>query len=152
MSDELLVALARNGGVAMINFGSAFLRAEYQSGEDGIQQRIEEAKRAQGITDPKSREAAAVYYDTRRRYPTGTVADVADHIDYAVRLVGVEHVGLGSDFDGVTALPAGLTDVSMYPNLVAELISRGYSDDDIGRILGGNLLRVWREVIDVAGR
>ena len=67
-------------------------------------------------------------------------------IHHVVALVGVEHVGLGSDFDGVTALPAGLQDVSQYPNLVAELLQRDYSDEDIEKILGGNALRVWAGV------
>ena len=75
---------------------------------------------------------------------------VLDHIDHVVMLVGVDHVGLGSDFDGVTALPAGLLDASEYPNLVAELLKRGYSDEDVGKILGGNALRVWSGVERVA--
>ncbi len=152
MGDDLLRALARNGGVVMINFGSAFLKTAYQSGETQITQYVMAGMRERGVTDRTSKEAIGLFYDARRRFPTGTVADVADHIDYAVRLVGVNHVGLGSDFDGVTALPAGLTDVSMYPNLVAELLDRGYSEADIAKILGGNLLRVWREVERVAGR
>lgn len=152
MGDDLLRALADNGGVVMINFGSAFLRTAYQSGETRIRQHVIAGMREQGLTERTSREALTLFYEARRLYPTGTVADVADHIDYAVALVGVDHVGLGSDFDGVTSLPDGLTDASMYPNLIAELITRGYSDEDIGKILGGNALRVWREVERVAGR
>ena len=77
---------------------------------------------------------------------------MADHIDHAVDLVGVEHVGLGSDFDGVFALPEGLQDASGYPNLVAELIERGYTDAEIEKILGENVLRVWSEVEATAQR
>jgi membrane dipeptidase len=75
-----------------------------------------------------------------------SVRDVADHIDHVVRLVGVDHVGIGSDFDGVSEVPVGLSDVSQYPNLVAELLRRGYADDDVRKILGENILRVWGEV------
>ncbi len=150
MSDELARALAANGGVVMINFGSQFLKSAYETGEATVTARVEAEMQRRGLTDHGSREAAAIYYQARRDAPTGTVEDVADHIDYAVRLVGIAHVGLGSDFDGVTALPAGLTDVSMYPNLVAVLLSRGYAEGDIAKILGGNLLRVWREVEQAA--
>jgi membrane dipeptidase len=88
----------------------------------------------------------------RARHPIGTVADVADHIDHAVELVGVDHVGLGSDFDGVFALPEGLQDASGYPNLVAELLDRGYSETEIRQILGQNVMRVWAEVEATARR
>ena len=76
---------------------------------------------------------------------------MVSHIDHAVKLVGAEHVGLGSDFDGVgDSLPTGLKDVTGYPNLVARLLERGYSEADIAKILGGNVLRLWREVEKVA--
>ena len=149
MSDSVLAALGRNGGVVMINFGSAFLKTEYQAAQTAFQLRLQQALRAQGLT-PRDRAAFPTYYAMRRREPVGTVQDVADHIDHAVRVAGIDHVGLGSDFDGVTSLPAGLTNVSMFPNLVAELLRRGYSEQSIEKILGGNLLRVWREVERVA--
>jgi membrane dipeptidase len=76
---------------------------------------------------------------------------VADHIDHVVKLVGINHVGIGSDFDGVgDSLPVGLKDVSKYPNLIAELLKRGYSDEDIEKICSGNLFRVWTKVISVS--
>lgn len=149
MSDSVLAALGRNGGVVMINFGSAFLKTEYQAAQTAFQLRLQAALRRQGLT-PRDRAAFPTYYAMRRAEPVGTVADVADHIDHAVRVAGMDHVGLGSDYDGVTSLPAGLTDVSMFPNLVAELLRRGYSEGDVEKILGGNLLRVWREVERVA--
>ena len=75
------------------------------------------------------------------------LSEVVDHFDHVISLVGANHVGIGSDFDGVgDTLPVGLKDVSEYPNLVAEFLNRGYSDEDIIKILGGNLMRVWREV------
>jgi membrane dipeptidase len=149
MSDSVLAALGRNGGVVMINFGSAFLKTEYQAAQTAFQLRLQAALRRQGLT-PRDRAAFPTYYAMRRAEPVGTVQDVADHIDHAVRVAGMDHVGLGSDYDGVTSLPAGLTDVSMFPNLVAELLRRGYSEPDIEKILGGNLMRVWREVERVA--
>ncbi len=130
MSDEMIRALAANGGVIMINFGSSFLRSEYQAIGDSLRRQLRAELEAQGI-DPDSPEGRRWMALQRKRHPIGTVADVADHIDHVVQLVGVDHVGLGSDFDGVFALPEGLQDVSMYPNLVAELLRRGYSEEDI---------------------
>jgi membrane dipeptidase len=79
------------------------------------------------------------------------VSDVADHFDHVVKLVGVDHVGIGSDFDGVgPTLPVGLKSVADYPLLVAELMRRGYRDDDLRKLLGGNLMRVWRDVERIA--
>ena len=79
------------------------------------------------------------------------VSDVADHIDHVVQLVGIDHVGLGSDYDGVgPTTPTGLKDVAAYPNLIRVLLERGYTEDEIGQILGGNLMRVWRQVEQVA--
>ena len=80
------------------------------------------------------------------RLPAVPVARVVDHIDHIVRLVGVEHVGVGSDFDGIQATPAGLSSVAELPNLTAELLRRGYSEEDVDKILGGNILRVMEEV------
>jgi membrane dipeptidase len=80
------------------------------------------------------------------------VSDVADHIDHVARLVGVDHVGFGSDFDGLgDSLPTGLKDVSHYPNLILELLKRGYTDDDIRKICSENILRVWSDVERAAG-
>ncbi len=81
------------------------------------------------------------------------VSDVAEHIDHVIQLVGVDHVGLGSGFDGAgDSLPTGLKDVSFYPNLIFELLARGYSEEDIAKICSGNLLRVWSEVERVASK
>ena len=78
------------------------------------------------------------------RFPRCRLVRVADHIDHVVELVGIDHVGIGSDYDGVRALPEGLEDVSRYPTLLEELLRRGYSEDDIRKIWSGNLMRVWR--------
>jgi len=74
-----------------------------------------------------------------------SIGEVADHIDHVVELVGIDHVGIGSDFDGVSSLPEGLGDVAGYPNLIEELLRRGYSESDIRKFLSGNFMRVWSE-------
>jgi membrane dipeptidase len=79
-----------------------------------------------------------------------SVTDVADHIEHVIGLVGIDHVGLGSDFDGISDTPVGLEDVSAYPTLIEELLRRGYGEEDIRKICGENLLRVWAEVERVA--
>jgi membrane dipeptidase len=129
----------------MLTFGSPFLRAPYRNQDDPIEDAVESYVDTMGWGD-HSREAVTYEQKMRRLHPIGTVADVADHIDHAIDLVGVDHVGLGSDFDGVFALPEGLQDVSQYPNLITELLRRDYSEDALRKILGENILRVWTEV------
>jgi membrane dipeptidase len=152
MSDEMLVQLAATGGVLQINFGSAFLTAEANrqsfefhaasqayGEEHGLD---EEGPEMEAFADAWWAEHPRIYAD---------LSDVVAHIDHAVALVGVDHVGVGSDFEGVgDSLPTGLKDVSQYPALVAALMERDYGDEDIAKILGGNLLRVWGEVERVA--
>ena len=149
MSDDLIQALADRDGVIMISFGSTFLRGAYQEDSRSLGDRIDAHLAEQGL-EPGTREGALAREEMRKSNPIGTLEDVADHIDHVVALVGIDHVGLGSDYDGVTALPAGLHDVSTYPDLVAELLLRGYKDEDIEKILGGNALRVWEDVERVA--
>lgn len=152
MADDMIRELAAKGGVIQINFGSAFLtpaaNAQAQSfrelakaflAETGINQDSPEAK---AFEERYFTEHARIYAD---------VTDVANHIEHVIELAGIDHVGLGSDFDGVgDSLPTGLKDVSQYPNLVAELLRRGRSEEDIRKILGENLLRVWAKVEQVA--
>ena len=151
VSDELIKGIADTGGVVMITFGSSFLRSKYQDRDDPIRDQMNAYIDSMGWAE-NSREAVVYEEKVRKENPIGTVEDVADHIDHAVDLVGVEHVGLGSDFDGVFALPRGLQDASGYPNLVAELIERGYTDAEIQKILGENVLRVWSQVETTAQR
>jgi len=151
VSDELIQRIADTGGVVMITFGSSFLKNEYRDQDDPIRETMQAHIDSMGWDDD-SREAVAYEQETRKNNPLGTVEDVADHIDHAVDRVGVEHVGLGSDFDGVFALPKGLQDASGYPNLVAELLRRDYTEDEIAQILGENVLRVWSEVEATANR
>jgi membrane dipeptidase len=145
MSDDMIRRLAENGGVIMVNFGSSFLRSEYQPQGGAREQEILDELARRGIE--RFSEAGHAYYNEQRRaQPIGTLADVVAHIDHIVGLVGTDHVGLGSDFDGVFALPDGLQDVSEYPNLVHALLQKGYTEADITKILGGNLERAWTEV------
>ncbi|HVS17739.1 MAG TPA: dipeptidase, partial [Planctomycetota bacterium] len=146
LDDERIARLGAAGGVLQINFGSAFLTAEANAYLFGARGEVERLVREAGH-EPGSdaaRELARAWY--REHPPVGTlVSDVADHIDHAVALAGVEHVGLGSDFDGVGSVPVGLDDVACYPALVEELLRRGYGEDELRAILGGNVLRVWRQ-------
>lgn len=149
MSDEMIEMLAENGGVICINFGSSFLKKEFQGTWEIAQKEIKDHYSENNIAEG-SKEAAEYYQQYRRARPKGTVADVADHIDHVVKLVGVNYVGFGSDFDGVLSLPADLQDVSDFPNIIYELLKRGYSEEDIEKICGGNMLRVWSDVERIA--
>jgi len=149
MSDEMLERLAENDGVIMINYGSSFLRGEYDAIGDSINAALRDEMRAAGI-ERGTQEAAQWFEERRKANPIGTINDVITHINHVVDLVGVDHVGLGSDFDGVFALPSGLHDVSTYPDLVRELLKEGYSEEDIRKILGENALRVWDAVAAAA--
>jgi len=152
MNDEMIKVLAKNGGVIQIAFASFFLRndiyEQYINGEDKIKSYLKENNIKSGT------EAAWKYeenYWKENPLASATVKDVANHIDHIKNLVGIDYVGIGSDFDGTGGLlPVGLEDASKYPNLVYELLQRGYSDKDIEKILGGNILRVWKQVEEVA--
>jgi membrane dipeptidase len=149
ISDEMIVRLAENGGLVMINFGSAFLTQKAQ--DYGNHKRAAAAQYMEDNGIEFSAEAMeafnAVYEAEHGTYPYATMDETLDHFDHVRDLVGIDYVGIGSDYDGVgDSLPVGLKDVSTYPNLVEGLLGRGYSEEDIRKILGGNLLRVWREV------
>jgi len=126
MTDEMIVALAKKGGVVQINFNCGFLS---QKSADAY-----EAQRRKGVKEPAAKE-----------YPA-TLADVVDHIDHVVKIAGIGAVGIGSDFDGVTCTPAGLDDVSKFPNLTRALLEKGYTPEEIRKIYGGNTLRLMRAV------
>jgi membrane dipeptidase len=145
MTDDMVTALGTNGGVIQINFGSGFLTAEARAYADASQQAVSKLAEEQQIERDDPRLVDIVrQYQADNPYPFASLDDVLDHIDRAVALAGIDHVGLGSDYDGVgNTLPTGLKDVSQYPNLVQGLLDRGYSDEDIAKVLGGNLLRVW---------
>ncbi len=145
MSDDVIKALADNGGVIMITFGSSFLSNDYRQSSDEISSGIYEYLDQNGM-DRRNGEGFEYFERERKNNLIGSVDDVVKHIQHVVDLVGVDHVGLGSDFDGVFAVPEGLKDVADYPVLVGKLIDAGYSDGDIKKILGENLLRVWSAV------
>ena len=152
MSDEMITMLAKQGGVIQIAFGSSFLSKEYASREDADQREVSAYLKSRNLKSEDA-EAQAYIESYRKEHPLvfADVSDVANHIDHVVNLGGVDHVGLGSDFDGVgDTLPTGLKDVSQYPNIIYQLLKRGYSEKDIQKICGGNLLRVWSEVERVA--
>jgi membrane dipeptidase len=153
MSDDMIKALAKNGGVIQINFGASFLDSVARQNDalrDSLEKILQEKKltsadeAAQPIIDQFAKEHKSLFSDVER---------VADHIDHVVKLAGVDHVGIGSDYDGVgDSLPVGLKDVSQYPNLIYVLLKRGYSPADIEKICSGNVFRVWNQVITIAGQ
>jgi membrane dipeptidase len=151
MSDDMIRALAENGGVIMINFGSAFISDESRKLWDEAKQVAEKWGKEQGHKPGSAAVEKQREQYFHKRNGRATVQQVAAHIDHVVKLVGPTHVGLGSDFDGVgDSLPEGLRDVADYPNLIYELLKLDYSERDIRRICAGNVLRVWSEVERIA--
>lgn len=156
MTDSMIRALATNGGVMQINFYSAFLDQEYANERKKISKQIDAAlaaaksERAKKGTRLTYREEVEIMRRLSGGIPPPSFERIADHIDHAVQVGGVDHVGLGSDFDGIDSAPRGMEDVSKLPDLVVELARRGYSEEDLTKILGGNLLRVMRQVEQVA--
>jgi membrane dipeptidase len=153
LSDALAKAIAKNGGVVQIVFGSGFIDARAAADTTAYFralaafQRELEAARARGETPAKTLAQFDAEWDAAHPKPDTRIEQVVAQIDHAVKLLGEDHVGIGSDFDGVGgALPVGLKSVADYPNLIEALRQRGYSDERLRKILGGNLLRVWREV------
>jgi membrane dipeptidase len=148
MSDEMIVALAKGGGVIQINWGSSFLTAKANAYSKAMHDAQKAWLKENGFAQEGAEaEQYAKDYREKQPFPYATLAEVVDHFDHVIKLAGIDHVGIGSDFDGVgDSLPIGLKDVSDYPNLVTEFLRRGYSEGDIAKILGGNLLRVWAEV------
>jgi membrane dipeptidase len=147
MSDDMIIKLAENGGVIQIAFAPSFLSQEARDQAEELwplmRAFMEEHEVSFGSEEFK--QEVARYYEEHPK-ATVTVADVADHIDHVVQLVGIDHVGLGSDYDGISDTPLGLEDVSTFPNLIEELLRRGYSEEDLRKICGENLLRVWSAV------
>jgi membrane dipeptidase len=141
MTDDMIKTLAKNGGVIQINFGAMFLN---QSSGDAYVKMTQ--IRSNLNLSPQKREVAAKAYI--KKHPLkADISEVIKHIDHVVKIAGIDHVGLGSDFDGVgDALPTGLKDVSFYPNLIYHLLKKGYSAKDIEKICSGNVFRVWNAV------
>jgi len=146
VTDEMLWALAKNGGVIGISFGEGFINPK---DAEALESAIKTETAGPALTgralDDYAAEDVRNLFGTRLKV-AATVADVADHIDHAVRIAGIDHVGIGSDFDGVSGPPNGLDDVSKMPALIEVLLERGYAERDVKKILGENYLRVIREV------
>ncbi|MGH8251241.1 MAG: dipeptidase [Steroidobacteraceae bacterium] len=147
--DDVIAMLPANGGVLMVTFVSGFI--SQAAADVMLPATLEYMERAKGKS-AEERDAIFEEIQAKMKMPPVTVADVADHIEHVRKVAGVDHVGIGSDFDGATDLPEGLTDVSMYPNLFAELIRRGWSDADLGKLAGGNVLRALEQAESVARR
>jgi membrane dipeptidase len=136
MTDEMIVALAKKGGVVQVNFNCGFLSQKSADAGRGV--------RSSTLPGPRGEDAMIEEY--RKKVPPATLDDVVAHIDHIVKIAGVNAAGIGSDFDGVFCTPTGLEDVSKYPNLTRALLEKGYSAEDIRKIYGGNILRVMRAV------
>ena len=141
--DDMLARLAAGNGVCMVTFVPAFVSQECRDWEAGLA--AEMRQRGLDPDSPTSRASARQERARRNPAPRATLAQVADHIEHVREVAGVEHVGIGGDFDGTDDLPDGLTDVSCYPALFAELLARGWSEPDCVALAGGNILRVLRE-------
>ncbi|HMD85623.1 MAG TPA: dipeptidase [Terriglobia bacterium] len=158
MTDDMIRALAKNGGVMDINFYSGFLSQAFQDGYRKIEKQVEDelaAARARYAEQGKRLpylEEVRIQQRLIKDLPAPSYTAIADHIDHAVKVGGIDHVGLGSDFDGIDSAPRGMEDVSKIPDLVLELARRGYSEGDLEKILGGNILRVMRQVEAVSRR
>jgi len=152
MSDEMIKLLAEKAGVIQINFGSDFLDAEVAKTRKADRKELE---RLLSEANLKAEDPAAlpVIDEFKKEHPNlySDVQRVADHIDHVNQIAGINHIGIGSDFDGVgDSLPTGLKDVSMYPNLIEELLKRGYTESDIEKICYKNVWRVWNKVNEIA--
>jgi membrane dipeptidase len=153
MTDDMLKALAKNNGVVMVNFYSGFIDENYRKAEEAQSKEREAAVKAY-LEQQKAAGKDVQYVDAERvqeewlaRIPPPPLKSLIDHIDHIAKVAGVDHVGLGSDFDGVSgALPEGIRSAADLPKITQALLDRGYGDSDIRKILGGNLLRVMRDV------
>jgi membrane dipeptidase len=152
MTDEMLRALANNGGVVQANFFSAFVSEDWrkawmaqQPERQAAEQAAEDKAKAEGRTWAYSQEEA-MDHEFAAKIPRPPLSALIDHIDHMVKIAGIDHVGIGSDFDGIPSAPEGIDSAADLPKITAELKKRGYSDADCRKIMGGNLLRVFAQV------
>jgi membrane dipeptidase len=149
--DDILTQVTRNGGVVMVTFVPGFISqevADYNTRENTERARLT----AIAGSTPDAIVRGVDTWRAANPAPRATIIQVADHIDHIRKVAGIDHVGLGGDFDGITQVVLGLEDVSTYPDLMAELLRRGYSDEDVKKIAGRNILRVFKRAEQVAGR
>jgi membrane dipeptidase len=149
--DDILRRLPTNGGVVMVSFVPGFTSPDVAAYERLMDAETERQK-AQHPNDTATAEASLARWHETHPSPKATIAQIADHIDYVRKMAGIDHVGIGSDFDGITSTPEGLADVSTFPALTAELLRRGYSDQDVKKVLGLNVLAALRRAEQVADR
>lgn len=148
--DAILTRMKDNGGVVMVTFVPGFLSQEIATASrarrDALRPKLE------GVTDEAERKKIVEQVNAQIPMPKATLKHAADHIEHIRRVAGVDHVGLGGDYDGTDELPEGLEDVSKYPNLIAELLRRGWTDIDVKKLIGGNVLRAWSRAEQVSAR
>lgn len=155
MTDDMIVALAKKGGVVQVNFYCGFISQKFRD-NDAADTKALDARMARETAGRNLSEPDRQILSEKLRKDMGlsraTLADVVDHIDHIRKIAGIDAIGIGGDFDGVSCTPIGLDDVSKYPNLTRALLEKGYSAEDIRKIYGGNFLRVMRAVEAVAGK
>ena len=146
MSDDMIIKLAEKGGVIQINFGSSFINDAYRKNFTPLWDHLEKTKMSEEEQITYVKQFTADHPMDR-----ADITEVVAHIDHVVHLVGINYVGIGSDFDGVgDSLPYGLKDVSAYPNLIYRLLKKGYTKEDVEKVCSGNILRVWSQVEKIA--
>jgi len=152
MTDDMIKALGKNNGVMMINFYNAFLDSVVVNQNVKNKNKLRALLDAKGLHDEDAEAKPIIEQFAKENPPLKSdVEMVANHIDHAVKLAGIDHVGIGSDYDGVEGeTPTGLEDVSKYPNLIYVLLKRGYTEEDIAKICYKNVWRVWNAVEQVA--
>jgi membrane dipeptidase len=144
--DSILRLVAANHGIVMVNFNPGFVSEAARVWEDSTNARLDALQKAGA--DSASRADSLKAWQARA--PHATLSQVADHVEYIRRIAGIDCVGIGSDFDGITEVPVGMEDVSKFPDLIAELLRRGWTDADVQKLIGLNTLRVMREAERVA--
>ncbi len=150
MSDEMIKLLAEKGGVIQMNFGSMFIDRKVNQQAAELKKRLNNYIETHNLEGQEKADYTEKF-KREHRLQRVHVSDVASHIEHVIELVGIDYVGLGSDYDGVgDNLPEGLEDVSCYPNLIYELLKKGRSEEDIKKICSGNFLRVWAQVETIA--
>jgi membrane dipeptidase len=148
--DSILARLGKNGGLVMVTFVPAFLSPEAAAWDTQARQHLDQLKAS--VSDTTEQTRLSDEWKAAHPQPPATLKQVADHIEHVRDIAGIDHVGIGSDFDGIDTVPQGLEDVSKFPELFAELIRRGWSDGDLKKLAGQNLLRAFRAAEATAAR
>jgi len=149
--DSILARLPKNGGVVMVPFVTSFVSKEVKAWDDALAAAVADAQRRLGSDSAAVKRELDAWRQSHPQ-PKATLAQVADHIEHIRKVAGVDHVGIGSDFDGITDLVVGLEDVSKFPDLFAELSRRGWTDADLKKLAGDNVLRVLKQAEVVSAR